>query len=303
MHMMIKLTHHHIALLNGKEDVAVILIKKFGCDPYVKGYLGRSLLHSACCGGNINLVRTLIHKHHEDLKCHDNQNNAPLHVAALSGREEIVIALINEFKCDPNARGFEHGSLLHLACAGGNANTVRSICKFTSPLIVDANGDTPLHTCSALDHTDCVKTLLSNGAPILTRNNSGKTPIDIANGSAKVFLDDYVKDHKGKIYHEYDTIQDISRKKYCGAERITRVFVIGNPGAGKSSLVETLKREDRLNFFRTVSETSVPPHTADIIPSIYRSKHYGRVLFYDFAGDPEYYSSHAAILENLEGRQ
>ena len=43
----------------------------------------------------------------------------------------------------------------------------------------------------------------------------------------------------------------------------------------------------------------MPLHTAGIVPSIYVSKRYGRVLFYDFAGDPEYYSSHAAILENI----
>ena len=48
-----------------------------------------------------------------------------------------------------------------------------------------------------------------------------------------------------------------------------------------------------------MSESSVPPHTAGIVLSIHTSKHYGRVLFYDFAGDAEYYSSHAAILENL----
>ena len=43
----------------------------------------------------------------------------------------------------------------------------------------------------------------------------------------------------------------------------------------------------------------MPLHTAGIIPSIHTSKHYGRVLFYDFAGAAEYYSSHAAILESL----
>ena len=48
-----------------------------------------------------------------------------------------------------------------------------------------------------------------------------------------------------------------------------------------------------------MTESSVPLHTAGIVPSIHTSKHYGRVLFYDFAGDAEYYSSHAAILENL----
>ena len=44
-----------------------------------------------------------------------------------------------------------------------------------------------------------------------------------------------------------------------------------------------------------MSESSVPTHTAGIVPSIHTSKH----LFNDFAGDPEYYSSHAAILKNL----
>ena len=78
-----------------------------------------------------------------------------------------------------------------------------------------------------------------------------------------------------------------------------RAFVIGYPGAGKSSLVEALKREGLLDSFKRVSESSVPPHTAGIVPSIHTSKHYGRVLFYDFAGDAEYYSSHAAILDNL----
>ena len=60
-----------------------------------------------------------------------------------------------------------------------------------------------------------------------------------------------------------------------------------------------MKREGVIDSLFRVSESSVPPHTAGIVPSIHTSKHYGRVLFYDFAGDAEYYSSHAAILENL----
>ena len=80
---------------------------------------------------------------------------------------------------------------------------------------------------------------------------------------------------------------------------MTRVFVIGNPGAGKSTLIESLRRESFFDSRQKVTEDVVPPHTAGIIPSIHVSKYYGRVMFYDFAGDPEYYSSHAAILENL----
>ena len=57
-----------------------------------------------------------------------------------------------------------------------------------------------------------------------------------------------------------------------------------------------------LGFFG-IRESSVLPHTAGIVPSTYISKQLGRVLLYDFAGDPEYYSSHAAILENLSASE
>ena len=40
-------------------------------------------------------------------------------------------------------------------------------------------------------------------------------------------------------------------------------------------------------------------HTAGIVPSTHSNKYYGRALLYDFAGDPEYYSSHAGIFENF----
>ena len=36
-----------------------------------------------------------------------------------------------------------------------------------------------------------------------------------------------------------------------------------------------------------MSEKSRPPHTAGIVPSIYTIPSYGRVQFYDIAGDPE----------------
>ena len=48
-----------------------------------------------------------------------------------------------------------------------------------------------------------------------------------------------------------------------------------------------------------VSKNIVPLYTSGIIPSIHHSKSIGRVLYYDFAGDQEYYSSHSAILSNI----
>ena len=69
--------------------------------------------------------------------------------------------------------------------------------------------------------------------------------------------------------------------------------------SGKSTPIESLKRQGFFSSFNQVSEATVPPHTSGIIPSEYCHKTIGRVLYYDFAGDPEYYSSHSAIMSNV----
>ncbi len=74
-----------MAALNGMEEVVLALIKEFGCDIRDKGFLGTSLLHCACQGGNVSLVRTLICEYKADVKARGDHNITPLHVAALSG--------------------------------------------------------------------------------------------------------------------------------------------------------------------------------------------------------------------------
>ena len=237
----------------------------------------------------------MIRDNNADVNAQDNDNDTPLHEAAANGKEDVALALINEFGCDTNARDWRGWTFLHTACSWGKANIVKSAGTCISPLVQDNDGDTPLHIASCRGYRECVEALLLLNAPIMLRNASGKTSRDLATGEIKSLLDTYIKENKSKIYN---TLKEHAKKKYSTAEPITRLFVIGNPGAGKSSFVETMKRE---GFFQIgkMSESSVPPHTAGIVPSIYVSKHYGRVLFYDFAGDPEYYSSHAAILESI----
>ena len=260
-------------------------------------------LHSACRGGHLDMVRMLISEFKADMNIVDTYKNTPLHEAAEYGKEDVALALINEFGCDTNARGWRGRTVLHTACEMGSANIVKSAGTCISPLVQDNDGNTPLHLASAKkssterlqEKRECVEALLQLNAPIMLRNANGKTSRDLATWEIKSLLDTYIRENKSKIYN---TLQEHAKKKYSTAEAITRLFVIGNPGAGKSSFVETMKREGFFQFGK-VSESSVPLHTAGIVPSIYISKHYGRVLFYDFAGDPEYYSSHAAILENI----
>ena len=83
------------------------------------------------------------------------------------------------------------------------------------------------------------------------------------------------------------------------------MFVIGHGGEGKSTLIEAMEHEPSrlaplVNLFVTPKEVDgVSQKTAGIIPRVFRSRFYGDVLIYDFAGQEAYYSSHAAIIKSV----
>ena len=292
-----------LAIINGHANVLHALLLADKCLVDAKGQDGYTALHYSCRYGYVNMVRILV-KYKANVNAKTNSGDTPLHVAVLYHQLEVITTLINDLDCDIDVRGHLGKSILHSACFCSDnmydTSVVEYISGRLSPLVVDDNGNTPLHTACLNNCSWCVlETLLKYNPPMLVRNKFGQTPLDVASDSAKAVLDRYMILYKDKVFADYDNIQKLAKDKYSSAEPITRIFVIGNPGAGKSSLVETLKREKFFESLRRVSESSVPLHTAGIVPSIHTSKHYGRSLFYDFAGDPEYYSSHAAILENL----
>lgn len=101
------------------------------------------MLHSACQGYDADLVRILINGYGFDIYARDYENNTPIHVAAM---KEIVEALIEEFGFDISVSGHLGRSLLRsAACPQMNNGLLASISKYVSPLVVDDNGDTPLH--------------------------------------------------------------------------------------------------------------------------------------------------------------
>ena len=259
----------------------------------MKGYLGKSLLHDACHGSS------LIRDYNANINARDDQGVTPLHLAAYRGSADVALCLIKEFSCDINTRAYFGKSLLHDACEGGSLTLVRYLLRSISVLCIDNEGNTPLHTCSIFGHVQCVDALLSSDAPLLFRNNRGHTPIDVATGHARSVLEQFLISNRQERQIDYNAVLELAEKKYSGEHPITRLFVIGDPGVGKSTLVESLKRDGFFQKIGRIPEQAVPTHTAGIVPSIHTSKRFGRVIFYDFAGDPEYYSSHAAILENL----
>ena len=85
------------------------------------------------------------------------------------------------------------------------------------------------------------------------------------------------------------------------ADMAIKMFVLGNPGAGKSTLVKSLQTEGAMFSrikHRFTKVTDVDERTAGIIPYDIESKALGRVNLYDFAGHREFYAGHDALLRN-----
>ena len=86
------------------------------------------------------------------------------------------------------------------------------------------------------------------------------------------------------------------------ADMSIKMLILGNPGAGKSTLVKSLKTEGdgmlvRIKH-RLSKVTDVDERTAGIIPYDIQSRAFGRVTLYDFAGHREFYAGHDALLQN-----
>ena len=125
----------------------------------------------------------------------------------------------------------------------------------------------------------------------MSRNNDEEAPMELV-----------PQDHESRfeILKMFEPFQQ-SQADFP-VESYGKVFMCGNTTSGKSSLTAVIMERAKKpadHKFDTSECVTVEPLTAGIKPHTFISHEIGNVVLYDLAGHREYYSSHAAVLENL----
>ena len=297
--------HYAASRNNHHLEVVRYFINEQHCDLMTRDNDGDTPLHYACEYGYAHIVQYFLstgkvdplakNKYDETpMFKQDYQSKLPLlHLAAHHGWIDIVIDLITKYKCDTNCKDSRGRTPLHYAASNNHLEVVRYFIneQHCDPMTGDNDSDTPLHLACSQKQAHMAQYLLSTGkVDPLAKNKNGETPVDYANR----------QDNNYNLLKLFRSFSQCERD--FPVHTYTKLVLTGYSGAGKTTISQlVLLLASKAGFFSSGRVTDVERLTAGIIPLHVESKvnKVGNMVIYDFAGQKDYYSSHAAVLERI----
>ncbi|KAI8489448.1 hypothetical protein Bbelb_328910 [Branchiostoma belcheri] len=247
----------HAAALYGRLQVVEELLQH-GADPNSGfGWEGRTPLHLAAGRGCTGLCRILIEKGAE-VDARDMYMNTPLHHAAENGHPATCRALVQQHHADVNA--------------------------------INQVGDTPLHLVARKGHQELCGALIEKGAVINAKDKDGNTPIHSACREKKVDIVDLLIEKGADVLicnkqeTTKQTYNELVRSLGTAEEKTVKVFLSGFGQVGKTCLGTALEKGSSFD----------PTPGVNISSRVVRG--IGRIGVFDFAGQTEFYVTHAMLL-------
>ena len=302
----------HLSARHHRYKVTHYFLSEMKCDPNINNLDGKQpidlILSLESWSGSecIEIIKLMSSLPWDpNSSCNSNEDTA-LHLSARHHKYEVTHYLLSEMKCDPNLKNLNGVTLLPVILRTWSdfececmIKALISTEKWNCNSSCNSGGDTALHLSARYHRTVTVHLLLSEAKcdPNI-RNIDEETPLQAACNTS--VINDLIR-HGAKPKNVYKSLgKSVGLTKPLVPP--VKVFIIGNSGVGKSTLTEALKIETSflVRAFTTRKKVSgVNEKTAGVVPHEFESKLYGRVIFYDFAGQREFYNSHIAILQNV----
>ncbi|XP_035697691.1 death-associated protein kinase 1-like [Branchiostoma floridae] len=285
----------HYAASRGKLPALEWLVAK-RADVNAKDALRRTPLHEAAAKGRVKISQILITKGAEvnvkDFAAHET----PLHSAAGQGRNGVVELLLAKGGA-VNATDEEHQTPLHRSALGGHVRAAQILLSNGSNInIKDKAENAPLHCAAAGDHIEAVKLLLSQGADVFARNKENLSPLDVAGSQSVRKL---IRARQKQIDRQIMQHDLLSKDGGVKVNKI-KLLVCGDEATGKSTLIGSLCRTGIKAVFtrekHKQTDTEVRSPTAGVDVGNMTVPNAGEFAIFDFAGQAEYYVTHAMLM-------
>ena len=285
--------HLIVMLINQQEDIdSKFLYVMDVCSTQIDCVNDRAdtPLLLACKMAKNNVV-TMLLEHNANPCCKDSTGDSPLHVACKSQMVDMVKTLLH-YKADVSCKNSAGNTPLHIACGYHLHDIIDMLLQYEADTASqNSHGDTPLHIASRSGVGECVRLLLDHKADMSCKNSEGKTPIQVTTSyDVTMMLIDYGANPQDVYTHYGEVLEKCKQEQPL--HDMVKIFIVGNALAGKTTLVEALKRK---NIHVTLVD-SVTERTAGIVSTQFKSEKLGYVTFHDFAGQQEFYSSHSQFL-------
>ncbi|XP_046554286.1 ankyrin repeat domain-containing protein 50-like [Haliotis rubra] len=155
------------AASGGHREVVELLVSK-GANVKLVDRFGINILHSACMGGDIEVVKYVLSQNMVDINDRVQCGRTAVMLAAENGHKDMVALLVDK-EADVSLLDDAGDNILHCACRGGDAELVKYIL---SQKIIDMNSlghdkNTPVMVAVECDHKEVVEVHLKYEAKLL----------------------------------------------------------------------------------------------------------------------------------------
>ncbi|XP_046572753.1 ankyrin-1-like [Haliotis rubra] len=168
-----------MAVARGHKDVFVVLVSE-GADLSLGDTNGKNILHYACAGGHVDMIKYVLSLSKVDIDSTANAGLTPVMVAASLGNREMFDILMSK-ACDVSLATRSGSNILHMGCCGGHLEMVKYII---SQDLVDINSrrwdkKTPLLISAKLGHGEMFEFIASRGGNMSMMTKAGKNSLHL----------------------------------------------------------------------------------------------------------------------------